>query len=35
MRAGVAVTFQERTSSSERLRDYQGNRFITSLDYEL
>jgi hypothetical protein len=35
MRAGVALTFRERTSSSQRLRDYQGTRFITTLDYEL
>jgi hypothetical protein len=35
MRAGIGLTFRERASSSARLRDYQGTRFITTLDYEL
>jgi len=35
MRAGFGLTYRERESNSTRFRDYQGFRFITTLDYEL
>jgi hypothetical protein len=35
MRAGFGLTYRERESNSTRFRDFQGFRFITTLDYEL
>jgi hypothetical protein len=35
MRAGFGLTYRERESNSARFRDYEGFRFITTLDYEL
>jgi hypothetical protein len=34
MRAGFGTAYRERSSSSTRVRDYQGFRFITTIDYE-
>lgn len=35
MRAGFGLTYRQRESNSTRFRDFQGFRFITTLDYEL